>query len=283
MKRSDLAPLALNLSVQHALAALSARVHTPLHAPSRVTFEIVEVCNLKCLHCAVWTRRRSPDAMTLEEWLEHLHALRRWIGPFALGFCSGEPLLAREFLPLVAEASRLGVLTTCVTNGTLIDQETAARVAAAGLDSMIFSLDGLLPETHDFSRGVPGTHAKVVESIAIMQRLGGPSLKLATLINSRNLSELPGLVRWAAGRGLAGVSFQALRPYGDDWKRLWPEPAAARAAVEQLRELKADGWPVLNSDGQLLAMARYFEEPEAAFPDETCNTFTHWNVKADGN
>lgn len=283
MKRAALAPLSLNLGIQHVLAAISARVCKPLHLPTRVTFEIVEVCNLKCLHCPVWPRRRSPDAMTHAEWVEHLRALRRWLGPFALGFRSGEPLLARGFLPLVAEASRLGVLTSCVTNGTLVNDERADLIAESGLDSMIFSLDGLLPKTHDFSRGAPGTHAKVLESIERMKRAGGPTLKIATIIAGHNLSELSELVRWAAGRGLAGVTFQALRSSGADWKRLWPEPAAARMAIERLREMKADGWPVLNTDGQLQAMAKHFEEPDAVFPDEMCGTYTHWNVTSDGS
>lgn len=282
MKRSKLAALSVNLAGQHVLAAASARVGRPLHLPSKVSFEIIETCNLKCIHCNIWPQRASPGAMTQAEWLEQLRLMRRWVGPFTLSFRDGEPFIASSFIPLVTESARLGVFTTCSTNGTLIDDETAVRIAEAGLNSLSFSLDGYRPETHDLSRGVKGTHAKALEAVERMKRVGGPNLKLSTIIAGHNLSELPDLVRWAAETGLHGVLFQALRRYRGD-ENLWPDVAAARAAVDALRKLKSDGWPVLNNDGQLLAMARYFEDPEGGFPEETCGAYAHWNVKADGS
>ena len=108
-------------------------------------------------------------------------------------------------------------------------------------------------------------------------------MKCSTLVAGHNLEELGDLVRWAADKGMAGVSFQALRPLGDDWAKLWPEAARTRKALMELRSLKSNGWPVLNSDGQLLAMIRYFEDPQLGFPEEICGTYAHWNVKADGS
>lgn len=285
MSRLQLGRAALNLAVQHGLAALAARARRPTwHRPAKVTFEISTVCNLRCVHCDFWQGRRRPDALSLEEWLGLLRTLRRWAGPFALGFRSGEPLLSPMIFPILKGASSLGVLTNFVSHGALIDERMAERIRASGLNVLVLSLDGFRPETHDASRGVPGTHAKVLRAVRLLKAgPGAPLLKLNTIVAGHNLGELEEIVRWAASQGLAGVNFQALRAFGGDWRSLWPKDLSeVRRTLDRLIALKREGYPVLNPEPQLEFMKRYFADPAASYPGLTCGTYTQLNVRYDG-
>lgn len=281
MNRRRLALMGARMALEHSLAAAGFRAGKPV----KVTFQISPTCNLRCLHCGIWENKRDPKAMRREEWIAALRGLRRWAGPFALGFRSGEPLMEPDFLPLVAEASALGVMTTCVSNGTLVTEDMARRLKASGLDSLLFSLDGMHPETHDLSRGVPGTHAKVLEAIARLQRLpGAPVLKINSIVAGHNLEELESLVRWTVDRGLGGISLQPLRAAGADWQALWPkDPGRAAEVLDRLIVLKRAGAPILNPTAQLEAMKAYFRDPAGEFPDvSVCGAYTNLNIMGDG-
>jgi len=278
------AHLRLNFAQHRARAALAASFRRPLHKPVKIKFQISTVCNLKCLHCGIWKRRRNPQALTLQEWLRLVDELYAWMGPFSLGFVSGEPLIEKSLFPIIRKASGLGIQTHCVSNGTLIDEAMARRIASSGLKHLALSLDGFRAGTHDRSRGVAGTFAKVRTALRRLKAAGPtPALYLSTIIAGHNLSELEDLVFWAASEGLAAISFQPLEPDGDQWESLWPKdiPQACEA-IERLIRLKRLGYPIENSETQLRAMQRYYMDSSAPYPDLLCGTYRRLWIRDDG-
>ncbi|OGS41516.1 MAG: hypothetical protein A3J82_03505 [Elusimicrobia bacterium RIFOXYA2_FULL_69_6] len=227
--------------------------------------ELSRACNLRCLHCGVPDDPPAPEGLPLERWLALVEEISAWAGPCHLTVVSGEPLLADGFFPVVEKAAREGLAVTVVSNGTLIGAPEARRLSEAGVRTLILSLDGARPETHDLGRGVPGTHARVLAALERVCAAGlAPRTQLQAIIAAHNLAELPDLVRLAEERRLAGIRFQALQPRGEGWRRFWPEdPGEVSRAIDALLELQAGGSPVLNPAAQLEALRTYYRDPGA--------------------
>ncbi len=127
------------------------------------------LCNLACRHCFNASGPKHP-------WLPPLDAalVRRYIreaeslGVREFYFTGGEPFLHPELLDLLADALAVGP-TTVLTNGTLIDDAVADRLAilAAGSPYSLeirVSLDGVTAQENDAIRG-QGSFERAVAAI----------------------------------------------------------------------------------------------------------------------
>jgi len=252
-----------------------------------VYLEIEERCNYRCLHCECWKNPGAPDKLTRGEAFSLLDALGAWLGrSWTLQLIRGEPLLSPELPEIVERGSAAGAAVSIITNGSLLTRDKARRLADAGLSTLTVSLDGLRPGTHDHSRGVPGAHAaavKAVETVTGLER-PAPVLTVAAIITGRNLDELPRLARWTADRpGCAGIIFNPLARCGSRWKELWPtEPAKAAAALDALIRLREEGLPILNPAAQLNFLKRYYEDPDALYPELVCESGESLWIGAEG-
>ena len=115
-----------------------------MRTPLVSAFEISPICNFRCRMCYV---RRTPEQvrkrgglLPAEWWLETARQARAegLLYPLLTG---GEPFLYPGIQKLLSELSRMGMLVTMNTNGSLIDeaviewlQETPA--SAAEFDSL---------------------------------------------------------------------------------------------------------------------------------------------------
>ncbi|HET7342964.1 MAG TPA: radical SAM protein [Methylomirabilota bacterium] len=133
-------------------------------------------CNLACAHCINASGPREP-------WLAPMPGedVRRWIEEaVALGvkeiyFTGGEPLLHREIVPLVEFALERAP-TTVLTNGTLVDEPMADRLAALAARARYtleirVSLDHPEPERNDAIRG-RGAFARALAAVRRLDARG---------------------------------------------------------------------------------------------------------------
>ncbi|MBM3567372.1 MAG: heme d1 biosynthesis radical SAM protein NirJ [Alphaproteobacteria bacterium] len=157
-----------------------------------VIWNLIRRCNLKCRHCYA----NSADAdfageLTSEEAFATLHDLRE-SGVKVLILSGGEPLLRPDIFEISAEAKRLGFYVGLSSNGTLIDDAMADRVAAVGYDYVGISLDGI-GSTHDRFRRQSGAF---VRSLAALRRCRERGLKtgLRFTLTRDNAAELPAML-----------------------------------------------------------------------------------------
>ena len=101
--------------------------------------------------------------MSGEEAVPFMEDLARFGVPVLL-FSGGEPLLRKDLYDLADRARRLGLRTVISTNGTLIDQRAAERLAGIGLSYVGVSLDGMRA-TNDRFRGMEGAFDRAVSGI----------------------------------------------------------------------------------------------------------------------
>lgn len=130
----------------------------------------------------------------------------------------GEPLTHQRICEWVEQAHRAGAAVELITNGILLDETTARRLMAAGLNRVWVSLDGATPESYsDVCLG-----AALPEVIANLQRLkelrglmnaSAPLLGIAFVAMKRNIGELPELVRLGKSLGADQFSITNVLPH----------------------------------------------------------------------
>ena len=159
----------------------------PFHRLSALWIQVSGTwCNLSCAHCLnasgpddPWLKPIAPDVARA--------AIREAddLGVKEIYFTGGEPFLHREILPLLANALAVAP-TTVLTNGTLIDDAMAGRLAdlasasAYSLEVRV-SLDDTDREKNDRVRG-PGVFDKAVRAIQLLYERGLLPIVTATEI-----------------------------------------------------------------------------------------------------
>lgn len=119
-----------------------ARAKRGRSGPALVELALTQHCNVGCDHCyAAPSGRSSPSELTTSELLRVLDELSE-SGVRTLRLSGGEPLLRSDVVPLVEEASTLGMEVQLLTNGLLLDDVLATRLARAGLTYVGVNVDG---------------------------------------------------------------------------------------------------------------------------------------------
>ncbi|MDR0273967.1 MAG: heme d1 biosynthesis radical SAM protein NirJ [Burkholderiaceae bacterium] len=174
----------------------------PARKPSGpvVVWNLIRRCNLNCLHC--YSTSADVDfkgELSTAEALATLEQLRAARVP-ALILSGGEPLLRPDLYEIAARARQLGFHLSLSSNGTLLTQEHARRLAQAGFDYVGVSLDGLQP-THDRFR----RHAKAfADALAGIRRARDAGLRVGVrmTLTETNAGELPAVVALTEAEGL---------------------------------------------------------------------------------
>lgn len=251
--------------------------------PAFCCLVITDRCMLECKMCYKWKKTATHLASCepgIEDWKRFIASLRRFVkGEFCINFAGGEPLISNKTLELIEYASGAGFDTLLTTNGFLIDEDMAKKINNSGLKHIFISLDSLNEATHDFIRGVRGTHQRAMKAIEYLyQHNKNLRLKIATIIMEKNLGELLSLARWVIeDERVCSINFQAItHPLGtvfdDEWYNkaeynfLWPKDfKKVQYALGELIELKRESQKIDNPVSQFKIFKSYFENPREFF------------------
>ena len=153
-----------------------------------VVWALTKACNLRCVHCyASANAHPAPNELAFNEGISLLDDLIKFQVPAVL-FSGGEPLVRPEALDFIRYARQGGLACTLSTNGLLIDEIMADRLADSGLKYIGISLDGLR-ERHDKLRGQDGAFDGVLRAIAHC-RARGIKVGLRFTVHGLNLQDL---------------------------------------------------------------------------------------------
>ncbi len=179
-------------------------------------------CNLKCTFCYAGcnctTNPVGDDReMSLEEIRTVLHKIYRQAKVPSVSFTGGEPTSRRDLPDLVRYAKVLGMRVNLITNGTLMTEGLARRLADSGLDSAQVSLEGITPETHDKITVIRGSFARTLRAVENLKEVG-VLVHTNTTINRDNLDECPRMPWFVKERlGNRKFSMNLLVPTGSAW------------------------------------------------------------------
>ncbi len=200
--------------------------------PRALVWLLTTRCNLSCRSCYVAHRFRDGGELGLEAARGIVEEALRG-GLAYLGFTGGEVFLRPDLIfPLLEAARARGVETTIVTNGLLISEEVARRLAALGV-GVYLSLDGARRETHERIRG-EGTWEKVIAAAELL-RSSGVRFSTVLTLSRINASEASSYVARARELGAEEACFVPMMPAGRARPELVLRP---REVLEVLREIE---------------------------------------------
>ena len=157
-------------------------------------------CNLKCKFCYAGCNETanpcgSGDEMKVEEVKLVLDKLFHDAKVPSVSFTGGEPTLCQELPELVKYAKELGMRVNLISNGTLITEKLAKKLADSGLASAQLSLESHRAEAHDLITGVRGSYDKTIKALGYLKK-AGVLTHSNTTINRLNLEECRELPRF---------------------------------------------------------------------------------------
>jgi len=149
-------------------------------APAVVLFDVSNRCNLHCLTC----RRSTTDVvdlsgqtekpvkladMALDSYMRIIDDLHRDL-LLATLYVSGEPLLNREIVAMVAHTSDKSVASMISTNGMLLNEDLSTRLLEAGLDYLKVAVSGYSQDVYGiYHQG--GDVARILENVVAFERI----------------------------------------------------------------------------------------------------------------
>jgi len=189
--------------------------------PSKLFVETTSRCNLNCFMCV----KQTADGGVVEGDLADTtfarltEALPKVEALVLNGV--GEPLLhprLEEFIRIAKGRMPARGWVGFQSNGVLLSEKRALSLAAAGVDRIGLSLDGVTPET--FRRVRAGGELAAVERAlaalaAAKKSASRPELQVGVefVLMRNNLRELPAALRWAAQRGASFAIVSHMLPY----------------------------------------------------------------------
>ncbi|MDD5560752.1 MAG: radical SAM protein [Candidatus Omnitrophica bacterium] len=264
-------------------------------------------CSLRCRMCRLWQNDESGIRRPSQaDWKNFILSLGKFAAPdFNMIFGGGEPLLFPDkLIELISFSNRNGFRTSLATSGYFIDAGCAQRLVEAGLNYIALTLYSLNKETHDYLRGKPDSHKKLMDAITFLDKFRS-SLEIAidTVIMAPNLTELLALADWVKkDHRIRSVFFQAVvQPFHsapqDEWYRrdefafLWPKALnEVNMVIDSLIKLKdplAQGAAdkINNPISQLELFKSYFRNPNEFVKKYSCNVTNgnSFTVSPDGS
>ena len=173
----------------------AARAAQPLAALVELTY----ACNWRCVFCYN-PRHHDKKRMDLAEWSGVLDDLRG-LGTLNVTVTGGEPLAHPEALEIMAAVRARAMSFRLFTNGALVSDAVAARLAELHPVAVELSLHGAIAETHERATLAPGSFAAMWLGIRHL-REHGLTVVLKTPLTRLNENELLDMVALTEREGL---------------------------------------------------------------------------------
>lgn len=146
-----------------------------------IEVEITNACNLKCVHCYL---PQVADRV----FMNNMKLYRKMLNDFAdqgflmLTITGGEPFLNPKLFEFLKIARELRYLISLKTNGTMIDENSAKKLAEMKLRSADISIYSAIPEEHDSITGVDGSFERSINAVKLLKKAGAKVALITVVI-----------------------------------------------------------------------------------------------------
>jgi len=202
----------------------------PVTTLRRVYIEVTNKCNLNCATCMrnVWDVEYGLMANdTFTRIISGLQACTPKPDIFFGGY--GEPLSHPRILAMIERAKAQGHHVSLITNGILLDQETAHHLTELKLDMLWISLDGATPECYaDVRLGdLLPTVLENLKQFQLQKHLrfgdspwsGYPKLGIAFVAMQRNIQDLEAVIKLGTRLGVTEFSISNVLAHNQELHR----------------------------------------------------------------
>lgn len=156
---------------------------------TQIDIVITTKCNFRCKHCYIKKESLHDSAtIPIEAWKETLNKLSK-IGLLSVSVTGGEPLTYSGLVDVLDYANALGLKIQLLTNGLLIDEAFARRIASYRNVIVQVSLDGSSSASSEKQRGYDGAFDRTVRNIELLTSLGIEVI-VAMVLNRENVQDI---------------------------------------------------------------------------------------------
>ncbi len=178
-----------------------------------IAWEVTRSCNLNCLHCrAAASCGPYAGELTSEKCLKLIDEIAALSSPVII-LTGGEPLLRPDIFDIAAYGTQKGLRMVMATNGTLVDEPTAKKMIAGGIQRVSISIDGKDAQSHDAFRGEPGAFDGAMRGIKTLKE-AGIEFQINTTITTANLHQIKAIHDLVLKSGAAAHHIFLLVPTG---------------------------------------------------------------------
>lgn len=205
--------------------------------PFIAIWETTQACDLVCRHCRATARpERDAGELSTFEGRALLKSFAQAQVPLVV-LTGGDPAKRPDLVELVRYGSGLGLSMGLTPSATpLVTPTLLTSLAAAGLQRLAISIDGLDAHTHDSFRGREGSFERSREILENARKVG-----LATQVNTTlhhgSIGRLPELAGMMKRLEIALWSVFVVVPTGRATTELMPDAHAVESALEELLSL----------------------------------------------
>jgi len=218
----------------------------PFARPKWVYISLSHKCTYACRMCGVVNILKGYE-LPGETVRGALDEIASWKWGSSVVLTGGEPFLRKDIFEIITHAVSAGVDTEAVSNGSLIDEDMAARIVSSGLKNIAVSLDGAVAGTHDYFRGSGAFTAalRALENLAAAKKKRGcgPQISVWSTIMKENIPELSRMPALAASAGAECFVLHPVIVAQDDMQntgntaQFWPGNKEIRVLREQIEIL----------------------------------------------
>ena len=238
-------------------------------------------CNNCCRFCVDSNKRGLPEKSTATLISEIYSASAKGAG--VLEIIGGEATIRPDFPLLVKTAAGLGIRAiAAATNGRVFaDPAAAEKIVDSGITSLIFSVHGSGPKTHDRLTQSPGSFSELCRGIENLRSLGFKNINGNTAVVRPNLSDLENIADFYIKRGIKNVEYIFVDPnYGgafDNFKELVPKISeAAPQIIKALDRGRAAGFAHWHARYVPVCHFRGYEEQISEINEREIFFTEHW-------
>jgi radical SAM protein with 4Fe4S-binding SPASM domain len=173
----------------------------PRYRLATALLELTLRCNMRCIHCGSSAGASRPHELTTPEWLTTITQLAD-LRCSLITLLGGEPLLHPDWNTIATAIKDRGMDVSYVTNGSLLTDDIIAKTRHLDPRTVVISLDGATPQTHDHIRQHPGSHARCLQALTKFKD-ADIRTSVITTVNTLNFTELPAIAQLLLDREIA--------------------------------------------------------------------------------
>jgi MoaA/NifB/PqqE/SkfB family radical SAM enzyme len=241
--------------------------------PGYLQFAITNLCNADCDFCG-FARSKFDSAqrksVTLEEAKDVIDiSVKNHLG--YLLFVGGEPMVHRDLTAMVRYAAERGIHPMICTNGALWTDANLRELTAAGVSSVIMSIDAHDIGKHEGNRGLKDVCAKIRQANSFFHRAGVQTT--ASITASRLIEDYAQLPSFLESLGFHSCTFSyPLTNLESSYLSFSSSglvnfsPDELFDVFEKIKSLKqTSGFPVVNPRESLIEMQRHIRGEKERF------------------